>query len=398
MNSPSKTRKLDDWLQGYMIYTFPTAPPEIFHKWSAISAIAAVLQRRAWVQYDTFRLYPNMYNILIGPPGSMKTTAMRIGQKLVTEVTGIEFSVDSISREKLIQDLQQSLKNGQSAMTAYCSEFSSFFSTSGPEMAVFLTDIYESPDSWSHRTKTQASSKITNACLNLQGCTTPETMAKSLPIHVVGLGLTSRLVLVHATTPRERNWRGNKDQSGEQEKVRELLANDLRVIGTLSGEYNFTPDADEAYNEWYKPFQQNLAGATTDDRLQPYFSRKHTHIIKLCMVLSAMRRDDLLMSMQELKEAHALLAEAEQYMGQAFSGFGTSATASPMARITDILYFRKDWISYGDLFNQLKHNVRRMEFDECLETLMVTNSIEKGTHGGKPFYRITEAFRGQIDD
>jgi hypothetical protein len=379
-----------------MVYTFPTAPPEIFHKWSAISAVAGALQRRVYVQYDTFRLYPNMYNILIGPPGSMKTSAMRIGQKLLTSVPGIGFSVDSISREKLILDLTLEYKNGQSAMTAYCSEFSSFFSTSGPEMAVFLTDIYESPDSWSHKVKTGASSTILNACLNLQGCTTPETMAKSLPIHVVGLGLTSRTVFVHASNPRERDWRGNK--SVEQDAMREHLMNDLQVIATMTGEYNFTPDADAAYNSWYKEFQQNLSRATKDDRLKPYYSRKHTHIIKLCMILSAMRRDSLIMTITELNDAHALLRECEQVMGLAFMGFGASATATPMAKITEILYYHGDWMPHGVLLDMLKHDVRRQEFDECIETLVATKAIEIGRQGSEKFLRTTEAFNQRQEE
>ena len=106
----------------------------------------------------------------------MKGSAMKIGQRLLFQIPGFEFSADSISREKLIQDMTGVYKNGASALTVYCSEFSSFFSTSGPEMAVFLTDIYEAQESWSHKTKTQSSQKIICPCLNLQACTTPEAM------------------------------------------------------------------------------------------------------------------------------------------------------------------------------------------------------------------------------
>ncbi len=392
MTSPS--RRLPDWLRAYLVYTYPTAPPEVFHKWSAITAVAGALQRRVWVQYDEFSLYPNMYNILIGPPGSMKSTAMRIGQKMLMTLPGFNYSVDSISREKLIDDIKASSKNGQSALTVYCSEFSSFFSTSGPEMAVFLTDIYESPDVWVHRTKTQQISQVNNACLNLMACTQPETMAKSLPLHSVGMGLTSRIPFIFADTPRERDWRGNKDQ--EQIDMRDHLLNDLKVISTLAGEMNFAPDADKAYNEWYKPFQQNLPSATNDERLRPYFSRKHTHLMKVCMVLSAMRRDTLVMTMEDLTDAHSLLDEIESRMSLAFLGFGGSITANPMAKITEVLYYKATWMELAELLDIMKRDVRRMEFDECLATLIATNAVEETIQGGKRYYRTTAAFNSKL--
>lgn len=377
-----------------MVYTYPMPSPEIFHKFTALSTVAGALRRKVWIEVpEIYKLYPNQYNVLVGPPGSMKGSAMRIGQKMLTSLPGFDYSIDSISREKLIMDMQQAQNMGDSAVTVYSSEFTSMFAISGPEMANFLTDIYESQDKWSHRTKTQASISIANPCLNLQACTQPETMAKALPIHSVGLGLTSRIVFVYADLPRDRDWR--PEANPEQKTLREMLVHDLHVMTTLHGEFKFESEADNFYNQWYRHHQQHPHEWTADDRLKPYFSRKHTSINKIAMCLSVMRGDSLVITKRELDEAFALLAEAEAVMPLAFSGFGAASTAAPMAKIADVLSAHGKPMLYGDLLNYLKRDVRRQEFDECLETMVAIRSIEKVDIGGYLGYQISGDNNGQ---
>lgn len=403
MTSPSKpvVRVLDDWVKSYLVWTHPTSPPEVFHKWSALSAIAGALRRRVFFDYGHFHLHPNMYNVLIGPPGSMKSTAMRIGNKLLAKVPGVKFTVDSITREKLIQDISQANNQGASAMTAYCSEFSSFFSSSGPEMAVFLTDIYESPLIWSHSSKSGGQNTLNAPCLNLHACTTPETMAKQLPIHVVGLGLTSRTTFVQAEKARDRPYRTKK--SPQDNELEGFLGNDLQAISTLSGEFDWaSPSTDARYDKWYREFQKNPMAATNDERLRPWFSRKHTHLIKLSMCLAAGRRMEPLMRDEDLDSAFELCEEAEAAMGKAFSGFGAASTASSMDKIVELLYYatpldaegKQPWVEYGRLLDAMKRDIRRDEFDECLDTLQATGSIIKKVDDlGQAYYTISESFR-----
>jgi len=167
-----------------------------------------------------------------------------------------------------------------------------------------------------------------------------------------------------------------------------LLLNDLHVITTLRGEFGLDADADLFYDSWYRHHMQHPHEATSDDRLRPYFSRKHTHVLKVAMALTVMRRDELKIGLRELEEAFALLAEAEATMPLAFSSFGASLTASPMAKIVEILSARNEPVEYGILLDLLKRDVRRQEFDECIDTLLFTNAIRKSPLNGKLAYII----------
>src|SRR3954464_12186530 len=116
-------RLLPNWIQAYLAYTAESESPEEYHKWVAISVIAGALRRRVFFPMGYFQLYPNQYIVMVGPPGRCKkSTAMRIGRALLGAVPDLKFTTDSVTRERLIQDLTQAHSDGHSSMTAYSSE------------------------------------------------------------------------------------------------------------------------------------------------------------------------------------------------------------------------------------------------------------------------------------
>jgi hypothetical protein len=138
-------RLLENWIQSYLVYTAESEAPEEYHVWTALSTIAGAMRRRSFFNMGYFLLYPNLYVVLVGPAGAKKSTSMAIGRKLIAEIPGINFSVDSITRERLILDMSQVHADGHSSMTMFSSELGSLLTNSAMDMVVFLTDIYESP-------------------------------------------------------------------------------------------------------------------------------------------------------------------------------------------------------------------------------------------------------------
>ena len=66
-------RKLPNWVDGFYEHTLNLPTPNLFRKWSAIAAIAGVLERKAWVHTLGSNLYPSLYTVLVAPPGVGKT-------------------------------------------------------------------------------------------------------------------------------------------------------------------------------------------------------------------------------------------------------------------------------------------------------------------------------------
>jgi hypothetical protein len=134
-------------------------------------------------------------------------------------------------------------KDGQSALTAHSSEFASFFTTSGMNMVGFMTDIFDSPDEWIHRTEAGGERKIIAPCFNVLAGTTPDWLASAMPLDTVGIGLTSRIISIYQDTPRIKPMIPKLTPA--QAKLKELLHDDLIEISTLNGQYQLTPEAYE---------------------------------------------------------------------------------------------------------------------------------------------------------
>lgn len=367
-------RILPNWILSYLAYTHSNEAPEEFHLWMALTAIAGVLRRNVFFDMGYFTVYPNLFTILVSPAGRCKkSTAMRISREFIRKVDGINFTSDSISRERLIQDLSQCLKDDQSPMTAYSSEFASMLTTSGMDMVVFLTDIYDSPSEWSHKTKMGGTQKIIAPFLNLAGGTTPDWIARSLPLDTVGIGLTSRILFVYHDTPRKRPPRPKL--SPEQIKLGELLTFDLRTISTLQGEFKMTDEANAAFDSWYEERLDN-PNTTGDPRLNGYFERKPVHVLKVAMIISAAKHHDLMITVEDLEQTWALLAATEAKMPKVFAAVGKNVLAFDLMQIAEaIVAAGPKGITEKELMTRFVHNVRKEELTEILGTLVTMKAI-----------------------
>lgn len=379
------SRHLDNWLAGYLAYTAEQESPEVYHLWCGVSAIAGALRRRAYVDMGYFTLFPNMYIVLVSPPGRCKkSTAMAIARRRLAKVVGINFSVDSTSRERLIQDLSQIYVDGHSSLTVHSSEFASFVSTSQMDMISFLTDIFDSPDEWTHKTKGGGTSKIKAPFVNLMAGTTPDWIAKAMPLDTIGIGLTSRIVFVYADQPREAN--PFPELSAAQKELQRLLEEDLQDISTISGQYVFSPEAKTAYSDWYRT--RHDVTKHVDARLVGYYERKSVHLVKLCMVVAASQHNELIISLQNYEDAKKLIEQAEADMPRVFAHVGRNELNMGYEEVLAMLLRRPEGISRAELLDFFKQDLRKEELDEVIDTLVTIGSVT--VRGSPPRYYATD--------
>jgi len=367
------TRKLPNWLQAYLAYTAESESPDEYHTWVGISSIAAVLRRRVFFDMGYFLVYPNMYIVLVSPAGRCKkSTAMRMGKGLFTQIPDIEFSADSTTRERFIQDLSMAFKQEQSALTVHSSEFASMLTSSGMDMVVFLTDIFDSPLEWSHKTKVSGTQKIKAPYLNMLAGTTPDWIAKAMPLDTIGIGLTSRIIFIFHDTPRVRD--PIPKLSPEQVALGHLLVSDLQAISRINGEYKFSPEANEVYTKWYRARTQH-PNPTGDPRLNGFYERKPIHLIKLAIIVAASMRDETTIEASDLEAAMQLFDTAEAKMPKVFANVGKNPLAVDIEDTLAVVLSRPEGITKAELLNMFKHSVRLEEMFEVLDTLVVIGKI-----------------------
>lgn len=167
------SRIVPDWIDGYMFYVDNSEPPESFHRWCAISVIAACLQRKCVVKWGTLKFYPNFYIVLVAPSGeARKGTAMGFAKDLLVDV-GVRMTSESVTRAALVKELKDSVEKIGEDMTS--PRFHSSITIFSPELAVFLgqndsqfisdiTDWYDCghgpKGTWTYRTIGRGDEKI----------------------------------------------------------------------------------------------------------------------------------------------------------------------------------------------------------------------------------------------
>lgn len=368
-------RKLDDWLQAYLVYTAEQESPEIFHVWCGLSAIAGALGRRVFFDMGYFNVYPNLYIVLVSPAGRCKkSTAMRMARGKLGSVPNVQFTVDSTTRERLILDMAAAYKDGQSAMTAYSSEFATMLTSSGMDMVAFLTDIFDSPSEWTHKTKSGGTNKIKSPCLNLIGGTTPSWIATAMPLDTVGIGLTSRIVFVYSNTPRIKPPIPKVSQTLKD--LGDILDHDINQINALSGQYVFDGGEDgPAYKKYETWYQSRIMNEAQDDRLAGYYERKPIHLLKTCMAVAACRRDELIITMDDLNDSLMLLNGLEPDMQSVFAHVGKNPLNYDIETILADVLRQERGVSMAELMAKFKYSVRKEELIEVLDTLMLMKKL-----------------------
>ena len=70
--------------------------PPLYREWTAVSCIAAALQRKCWIEAGRHINYPSLYIILVGPPGCGKGSTMKQATEVILGQQDIEFAPSSI--------------------------------------------------------------------------------------------------------------------------------------------------------------------------------------------------------------------------------------------------------------------------------------------------------------
>ena len=333
-------RVLEDWLTAYLKYTEGTEPPTSYHLWCAISAIASALERKIYIKWGTETIFPNQYIILIGDSGKCrKGVAFAIIQDLLKEV-GVISSAESITREALIKDIKEALNSysdpegGSVFHCSICSlqeELSIFLGQADIRFLADLTDWYNAKPDWTYRTKNMGTDKIQNICFNMLGGTAPDWLVSIIPQEAIGGGFTARCMFI----VEEEKKHLVPDPQPPDLYLRSKLISDLEYIHIMAGEAKFNKDAKELYIDWY--LTKSAITGVKDPKFNSYNERRATHIKKLCMVLSASRGDDRIITVQDFNRALTIIETAEKKMSRVFSGLGEARYTKSTTLVLDYI-------------------------------------------------------------
>ncbi len=386
----------DSWIHEYLRFTAGLQSPEMYHLWTAISTIAAALERSVFLDRVYFKVYPNMYIVLVGPAGKVgKSTAINMGAGLLNKIEDPpRFFAEKITPERLLEYMSNTMRkidDGRidfvSAAFACASELSVFMGkSSDSETLKLLTDLYDCKEgTWRYETKSSGTAELENPCLNVLAGSTPKWLRTAIPIEIVGGGFVSRTIFVYQSELRRAVAFPEDEVPENFLAMQSKLINDLEHIRNLRGRFYFTDEAKEWYRTWYEQWYATDGEIYDTD----FYARWPTQLLKVGMIISCAERDDLDLRVADLKKAQTIMDSVSGLMTDVV---GVMSSADSQIDTQKILGYikRRGELSHRQLAQTASRYAKADELARIIQTLIDAGEIEIVTTGARKtrYYRF----------
>lgn len=324
-----------DWIEGFLSHTENISSPPLFRKWGAIATIAGALERKVWVRSLGSRLFPNMYTVLVAPPGVGKTEITWRIRKLWESLEDHHIASTSVTKASLIDELAEANRrwveiNSADPVTHFNSlllcinELGVLLPAYENEFMNTLTDLWDCKHYSERRRTSKIEIDIDNPQLNLVAACTPSYLMHVLPEGAWDQGFLSRTMLVYSG---ERQLRSLFAETAFDEEEFNTLQSGLMDIANLFGEIRFEAAAAQAMDNFHL-----TDGEPRPDhpKLLSYNIRRTVHLLKLCMVFSVSRSDALVVTLEDWQRAYDALIEVEHHMPEIFKAMSQGGAGKTM--------------------------------------------------------------------
>jgi energy-coupling factor transporter ATP-binding protein EcfA2 len=356
--------------------------PDTFIIWSALSLVGAALKNNVYFQIGTYTLYPNMFIVLVGPPGVGKGASMNILEQMITDTKPnqvVNTLSDRITAERIIERISDGwstapqLKNMQLVLGKNdhnCLLFSSEIRVllgASDWMLEFLEEAW-SKTTYEYQTKNKGNVAIDNMCCSLLAASVPDFLRNvNREAHmVITGGFSSRCLFIYAENPsKDLPFPEPLKKNLKSKALYDNLVLDLQEIGTLRGEFVIDTGARLRFEAFLR---LNRAASSKDDSeaVANFRARIKAHILKLAMIFSVSRDNSLHISDMDMVNAIAEIQKILVSLTKLFRGAGEGMDAAVTARVQDFIekYGR---VSKKEIFKALH---RHLNSPEALDRIL----------------------------
>ena len=366
-------RKLPNWLKALQEYVEDTEAPRDFWLWGGLFTLCTALQRRVWLPYGLEPIFPNIYVLLVAPPGKRRKAGPPSLAKKMLIKAGIPVSIDSFSKRDFTKELAELYKTEhftidgetrpQTPIGLISKEMSSLLAVDPKGMIEVLTDLFDSHEEWEYGTSGQGHDKLYGVCVSCFIATTPIWFAANLPQEAIGGGFTSRFAIV---TGYDKYKRVPIPSIPDEALYNKLLA-DLSVVAMLTGEFKWTKNSRDFFKEWYKTLDDKVS-STKDDRLHSFIERMHVIALKVAMAIHVSYSNELAIRLSDIQAATDLLETVLNTAGDALGGHGRSLTSVDIELIMRQIKQRGS-MNFDELLAINYRNTNKGELETVLETI-----------------------------
>jgi len=408
----------NEFLRTYLAYVDNTESPRLMHIWSVVACAGAALGRHAWIETGLGKMYGNQYILLVGPPGTRKSTAINLAKNRLTNATSVRLApkdtggkrqglisaitdinnaddntnikdwaaLDANDALSLLSDLENLEIKTQTQEDKHCiyvcaSEFGSFIGQNNLELIRFLLEMWDCED-YPYQLK-NSKEILKDPALTLIGGTTATDMSVLLPPEAIGQGFMSRCVLVFGP----EKYKSIPPSKARLDKTLEPIIEDhfSWIITDLKGAVPLTPEASDLSDKIYMQ-----AIKIKDPRFIYYSERRHDHLLKLAFSLAVLNKQKEI-RIEDIEQANTLLEHTEETMPEALGEFGLSPLAQAKQKIIEFIMHANEPVTEQVLWAVMQRDMKLIDFRNCLSDLMNARKMVQVNSNYGPAYVYNDA-------
>lgn len=331
--SSISTNFLADWT----LYNQGTEAPDEYFLWSGLATMASIVGRKVWLPWGRYVFYPNLYVVLLGPPGNGKTSAMSEAKKLIRFLNDIPYAAECQTKEALVKEWATyertfKWKDETKLFTPYSifvTELSHFLGPNSGHMIDFLTTAYDQ-DYYDTKTKNKGNDIINGPCINLLGCTTPDWVTTYLRGDIISGGFTRRAIFINEYEADKRI--AFPQRTNTQTLAWGRLVNFANRLKLACGEFEWSESGKRFATNWY----ENLK-LPSDPTIRGFYRTKHLQVFKVAQLVALSTSQDLVITEEVLQITLAMFERMERNLPRVFQGMGRNELNSVSTKLLDIL-------------------------------------------------------------
>ena len=387
------------FFENYFSYVGASEAPTIYHRWSAISMLGALLCRSTWLPFGHGKIYPNQYLMLMGSPGTRKGTAIGIAENLLRDTGFSRFAPDRLSKERFLMeikprdldlldtDLESLTLDSPGEIYVIADEFADFVGQGGMEFMTMLTKLWDNKDRYEHPKIHGKSIIVTKPTVNILAGNTAQGLSLAIPTEALGNGFMSRIIFIYSE-PTGRKITFPKAVDMDAKDVLLYQLEDIKE--SIQGPMIVSGEAEALLERMYTEYK------TVDDhRFKHYGTRRFTHLLKLCIIFAA-SDSRLGITAEDALNANTLLYYTELRMPKALGEFGKSRYSDVSHDIIESLGNATRPYTMSDIFKIVSKDLTKItELSDILKNLLAAEKIQVVTVKGKQGYmtRVSETKR-----
>ena len=390
-----------DFFSHYLQYASNNEVPAFFHRWSAITGLGAFLGRDIYFQHGHFEVNPNIYCMLMGSPGTRKSTSIKIIKHILKLAGYTTLAAKKTSKEKFLLDLagvEDEERNSKDILQAnifgkddesricecfvVADEFNNFVGIGNIEFISILGSLWDYSGVYENKIKTGKSVSIPNPTVSILACNTPTGFSMAFPPEIIGQGFFSRILLVYGE-PSEKLIAFPKPPLVED--TLELVSSLQRIKYSCKGGLGLTDSSEKLLDKIYKSWK-----GIPDVRFESYSNRRFTHLLKLCIIHTA-ARGGIKIDEADVIYANTVLTHTEHLMPKALGEFGKAKNSDVSHKIMQIIDSSRTPISIKDIWKHVANDLEKLsDLSDLIRNLVSAEKIQVTKIGFLPIKKVLE--------